>query len=80
MATLSPAGREAELFGFYALVGKTGAIVGPAVFGAVSRISGGDQRAAIAVVGAFFLAGLVLLARVRAGGPTASAPPRPRQG
>jgi UMF1 family MFS transporter len=69
MATLVPAGREAEFFGFYALVGKAGAIVGPAVFGAVSRASGGDQRTAIAVVGLFFLAGLILLARVRAGGP-----------
>jgi UMF1 family MFS transporter len=70
MATLIPARREAELFGFYALVGKTGAIAGPIIFGAVSLATGGDQRAAIAVIGLFFLVGLALLARVDAGGPT----------
>lgn len=70
MATLIPPGREAQFFGFYALVGKAGAIVGPLVFGGVSRATGGDQRAAIAMVGLFFLAGLALLARVRSGGPT----------
>jgi UMF1 family MFS transporter len=76
MATLVPQQREAEFFGFYALVGKAGAVAGPAVFGAVSRATGGDQRAAIAVVGLFFVAGLALLARVDAGGPTTSdAPP-----
>ena len=75
MATLIPPGREAEFFGFYALVGKAGAVIGPGVFGAVSRATGGDQRAAIAVVGLFFLVGLALLARVRAGGPTAAGPP-----
>ena len=71
MATLVPAGREAEFFGFYALVGKTGAILGPLVFGVVSAAMGGNQRAAIVAVGLFFVVGLFLLARVRAGGPTA---------
>jgi UMF1 family MFS transporter len=75
MATLIPPGREAEFFGFYALVGKTGAVAGPLVFGGVSRATGGDQRAAIAAVGLFFVVGLALLARVRAGGPTAAGPP-----
>jgi len=78
MASLVPPGREAEFFGFYALVGKTGAIMGPAVFGAVSLALGGDQRAAILAVGLFFVAGLLLLARVRAGGPTGR--PRPPHG
>lgn len=71
MATLIPRGREAELFGFYALVGKAAAVAGPLVFGGVSHAMGGDQRAGIVAVGAFFLIGLGLLARVRAGGPTA---------
>ena len=70
MATLVPADREAEFFGFYALVGKTGAVLGPFVFGAVSRTLHGNQRAAIVTVGAFFVVGLVLLSRVTAGGPT----------
>lgn len=70
MATLVPRGREAQFFGFYALVGKTGAVLGPLVFGIVSRAMGGNQRAAIVAVGLFFVVGLVLLARVHAGGPT----------
>ena len=76
MATLVPPAREAEFFGFYALVGKTGAILGPLVFGLVSSSMRGDQRAAIVAVGLFFVVGLALLARVRAGGPT-GAPRRP---
>src|SRR5437899_984661 len=49
MATLVPPGREAEFFGFYSLVGKTGAIFGPLVFGGVSWLLSGNQRAAIVV-------------------------------
>jgi UMF1 family MFS transporter len=70
MATLVPRGREAEFFGFYALVGKSGAIMGPLVFGGVSWLLMGNQRAAIMAIGLFFLVGLALLVRVRAGGPT----------
>jgi UMF1 family MFS transporter len=70
MATLIPRGREAELFGFYALVGKTGAVMGPLVFGVVSWLLAGNQRAAIVAIGLFFIVGLVLLTRVRAGGPS----------
>ena len=70
MATLIPRGREAEFFGFYALVGKTGAIFGPLVFGGVSWLLAGNQRAAIVAVGSFFVIGFVLLMRVQAGGPT----------
>ena len=72
MATLVPPGREAEFFGFYSLVGKTGAIVGPLVFGGVSWLLSGNQRVAIVSVGLFFVVGLVLLGRVSAGGPTAA--------
>jgi UMF1 family MFS transporter len=72
MATLIPRGREAEFFGFYSLVGKTGAVMGPLVFGGVSWLLAGNQRAAIVAVGLFFVVGLALLSRVRAGGPTAA--------
>jgi UMF1 family MFS transporter len=74
MATLIPRGREAEFFGFYSLVGKTGAIMGPMVFGGVSWLLAGNQRAAIVAIGLFFVVGLALLTRVRAGGPTAGSP------
>jgi UMF1 family MFS transporter len=68
MAALVPPDREAEFFGFYSLVGKTGAILGPLVFGGVSWMMSGDQRSAIAAIGAFFVVGFLLLARVPADG------------
>src|SRR5574337_25882 len=70
MATLIPKGREGEVFGCYAICGKTASILGPLVFGAVSYILAGNQRAAILTVGVFFVMGLILLLRVQAGGPT----------
>ena len=70
MAPLVPREREAEFFGFYSLVGKTGAVLGPVVFGAVSWLLSGNQRAAIIAVGLFFVVGFLLLGRVSAGGPT----------
>jgi UMF1 family MFS transporter len=70
MATLIPPGREAELFGFYALCGRAASIAGPAVFGIVSRLTDGNQRIAILVVGTFFVVGLAIVSGVRAGGPT----------
>ena len=70
MAALIPPGREAEFFGFYSLVGKTGAIFGPLVFGGLSLLLAGNQRAAIVAIGLFFVVGFALLLRVRAGGPT----------
>jgi UMF1 family MFS transporter len=70
MTTLIPRGREGEFFGFYVLCGKSASILGPLVFGAVSHATGGDQRAAVLAVGSFFVFGLILLLRVRAGGPT----------
>jgi UMF1 family MFS transporter len=73
MATLIPKGREGQFFGCYALCGKTASILGPLVFGAVSYMLAGNQRAAILVVGLFFVAGLMLLLRVQAGGPTSRA-------
>lgn len=69
MASLIPKGHEAELFGFYALVGKSAAVFGPLIFGLASRLTGGNQRVAIVAVGLFFLIGLLVLRGVRAGGP-----------
>jgi MFS transporter, UMF1 family len=64
MASLIPAGKEAELFGFYAMVGKSSAVLGPLVFGTVSFALNGNQRAAVLAVGTFFVVGLALLQRV----------------
>jgi MFS transporter, UMF1 family len=70
LTTLIPRGKEAQMFGFYALCGKSAAIIGPIVFGTVSHAAGGNQRLGIVAIGAFFVVGLVLLARVKGGGPT----------
>jgi len=70
MASLIPRGKESELFGFYALCGKSSSILGPLVFGAVSYLAG-NQRAAVAAVGVFFIVGLLLLQRVRSASPAA---------
>jgi UMF1 family MFS transporter len=69
LARLAPRGMEAELFGFYSLCGKSAAVMGPLVFGTVSHAAGGNQRAGILAVGSFFVIGLLLLSRVRQGGP-----------
>ena len=68
MASLIPSGKQAELFGFYAVVGKSSAVLGPLVFGGVSHALGGNQRAAVLSVGTFFVLGLALLQRVREDG------------
>jgi UMF1 family MFS transporter len=73
MATLVPRGREADFFGFYSLCGKSAAVMGPALFGEVSRATGGNQRLAVLSVLIFFVVGGLLLSRVRAGGPTMKA-------
>lgn len=65
LARLMPAGREAQMFGFYSLCGKSAAIMGPLVFGSVSYAAGGDQRLGVLAVGSFFVLGLLLLVRVR---------------
>ena len=70
LSTLIPKGMEAAIFGFYTLCGKSAAIMGPLVFGGISHAAGGNQRAGILAIGSFFLVGLALLSRVRAGGPT----------
>jgi UMF1 family MFS transporter len=63
-----PKGSEAEYFGVYSLVGKSSAILGPLVFGFVSSTFG-SQRPAILSIALFFITGLILLSKVKAGGP-----------
>lgn len=63
---LSPPSRRAEFFGFWGLAMKLSAIAGPLSYGLVTWATGGDHRRALLLTGAFFLAGLALLAGVRA--------------
>jgi len=62
-ARLVPAGRSAEFFGFYNMLGKFAAILGPALTGVVTLISG-SQRVGILSVIVLFIAGLFILTRV----------------
>jgi UMF1 family MFS transporter len=60
---LAPEGRSGEFYGFMAFAGKGSAILGPLVFGLASDAFD-SQRVAVLTIGAFFLIGLLLLARV----------------
>ncbi|MDA0310947.1 MAG: MFS transporter [Gemmatimonadetes bacterium] len=64
MARLIPAGKEAEMFGFYALCGKSSSIFGPLIFGSIAYATGGNQCLAVAAISVLFILGLTLLQRV----------------
>ena len=64
MSSLVPKGRESEMFGFYALCGKSSSVIGPIVFGQVAFLTGGNQRLAVMAISVLFIAGLILLQRV----------------
>ena len=64
MSALIPEGKEAEMFGFYAFCGKSSSILGPLVFGTISRVTGGNQRLAVVAIAGFFIVGGLLLRRV----------------
>lgn len=62
-ARLIPPGRSAEFFGFYNMLGKFAAVLGPALMGWVGVLSGSPRIGILSVL-ALFLAGAVLLLRV----------------
>ena len=64
MARLSPADARAEMFGLYALSGKSTSFLGPLLFGVVTAHFE-SQRAGMATILAFWIIGLALLALVR---------------
>ncbi|MBX3725080.1 MAG: MFS transporter [Xanthomonadales bacterium] len=61
---LCPPEREGEVFGLWSLAVRLAMILGPVGYGVVSWTSGGNHRLAMIATGAYFLLGLVLLARV----------------
>ena len=65
MASLIPEGRESEMFGFYALCGRSSSVIGPFVFGYIAFATGGNQRLAVLAISVLFIVGLLLLQRVR---------------
>ncbi|MFO7483465.1 MFS transporter [Oceanibaculum nanhaiense] len=60
MARLAPAGKEAEMFGLFALSGKATAWAGPMLLGGVTLMFD-SQRAGMATILAFFVVGLLIL-------------------
>lgn len=61
---MAPKDRIAQYFGLFGLTGKVTSFVGPLLIGTITAISA-SQKAGMAVLVLFFVAGLVLLARVR---------------
>ncbi len=59
-----PKGQESRYFGVYALVGKSAAVLGPVLFGEMSRAFG-SQRPAILSIAVLYLGGLAILSGVQ---------------
>jgi len=59
-----PAGKSGEFFGFYNLMGKAAAILGPLLTGVVA-LTTGDSRLAIVSISILFIIGAAFLSRVR---------------
>ncbi len=64
---LTPPGQQAEFFGLWTVAIRFASIIGPLSYGAITWMTGGDQRTAILSTTALFIAGLVLLTRVNVG-------------
>jgi len=60
---LAPKDRIAQYFGLFALTGKVTSFIGPLLIGAITAISA-SQKAGMATLVLFFVAGLALLVRV----------------
>jgi UMF1 family MFS transporter len=61
---MAPKDRVTQYFGLFALTGKVTSFVGPFLIGVITAVTE-SQKAGMAVLVAFFVAGLALLARVR---------------
>lgn len=67
-ARLIPPDKSGEFFGFYNMLGKFAAIIGPTLMGAVSLLAGSTRAGMLSLV-LLFLGGGALLTRVRVGNP-----------
>ena len=61
---LAPKDRIAQYFGLFALTGKVTSFIGPLLIGVVTAVTA-SQKAGMALLVVFFVAGLALLTRVR---------------
>ncbi len=60
----TPADRRGEFFGLWTFATRASSIVGPLTFGLITWLTDGNQRLAMASTAVFFIAGLLLLAKV----------------
>lgn len=60
----TPADRRGEFFALWTFATRASAVVGPLTFGLITWLTGGNQRLAMACTAVFFVAGLLLLAKV----------------
>ncbi|MDX8410644.1 MAG: MFS transporter, partial [Mariprofundaceae bacterium] len=59
-ASIIPGDKAAEFFGFYNMLGKFAAVLGPVLMGAVSMISGNPRLGILAVIPLFVCGGIAL--------------------
>ncbi len=64
VAYFSPTARAAEFFGLWGVATRLAAVLGPLTYGAVTWITNNNHRLAMLITGVFFLAALLVLARV----------------
>ena len=60
---MTPKAKTAEFFGFFNIMGKFSAILGPVLFAVMGRVFGQSRYSIISLV-VFFIVGMLLLARV----------------
>jgi len=70
-ARMIPPERSAEFFGFYNMMGKFAAIIGPVLMGWIGVLSGNPRTGILSLL-VLFTAGAVLLVKVKEPGPTQS--------
>ncbi len=63
-ATLVPEGRQGEFFGFYNMMGKFAAVLGPTMVGITALVTGNTRFGMLSLL-VLFVGGALLLARVR---------------
>jgi len=66
-ATLVPEGKQGEFFGFYNMMGKFATVLGPTMVG-ITALATGNSRIGMMSLLLLFVAGAILLARVRVAG------------
>lgn len=60
-ASIIPANKSAEFFGFYNMIGKFAAVLGPLLMALVSGLTGSPRLAILSIILLFFIGGLFLL-------------------